>query len=127
MVGINYLLEAVEGLQTSRAAEFGRVAIGITVVSVVLKEAMARFAFWGCRRGDSGALRAEAWQHRGDSITWALLVAYIKQHFPQFGICVADYICTQLFFDNHDSYNFVERARESKRVQCRARVLGKRM
>ncbi|TGL60324.1 methylenetetrahydrofolate reductase [NAD(P)H] [Leptospira ognonensis] len=64
------------------------------------------------------------------------LVAYIKQHFPNMGIGVAgfpeghpatpnrlkeieylkwkidqgaDYICTQLFFDNHDYYDFVER------------------
>lgn len=64
------------------------------------------------------------------------MVAFIKKHFPHFGIGVAgfpeghpetpnrlkemdylkakvdagaDYICTQLFFDNHDYYDFCER------------------
>ena len=66
----------------------------------------------------------------------AELVAFIKQHFPQLGVGVAgfpeghpatpnrlkemdylkakvdagvDYICTQLFFDNNDYYDFCER------------------
>ena len=64
------------------------------------------------------------------------MVSFIKKHFPHFGICVAgfpeghpetpnrlqemdylkakvdagaDCICTQLFFDNHDFYDFCER------------------
>ena len=66
----------------------------------------------------------------------AEMVSYIKKHFPHFGVGVAgfpeghpetpnrlkemaylkakvdagaDYICTQLFFDNHDYYDFCER------------------
>ncbi len=74
MVGVNYLLEAIEGLQTNRAADFGRAAIAVTATSIVVKEAMAQFAFWGYRRGESRSLRAEAWHHRGDAITSAVIL-----------------------------------------------------
>ncbi len=76
MVGINYLIEAVEGLQVSRSAEFGAIAIAVTAASVVIKELLAQFAFWGCRRGrgESRSLNAEGWHHRGDAITSALIL-----------------------------------------------------
>ncbi len=74
MVGIAYLLEAIEGLQATRTARFGRLVIAVTAASVVVKEAMAQFAFWGRRREESRSLRAEAWHHRGDAITSALLL-----------------------------------------------------
>ncbi len=74
MVGVTYLLDALEGFQAARSARFGPVVIAVTAVSVVVKEAMAQFAFWGCRQAESSSLRAEAWHHRGDAITSLLLL-----------------------------------------------------
>lgn len=87
-------------------------------------------------RGDPPAGEKEFKMVEGGFNHAADLVAYIKKHFPQMGIGVAgfpeghpatpnrldemdylkkkvdegaDYICTQLFFDNRDFYDFCER------------------
>ncbi len=87
-------------------------------------------------RGDPPAGQSSFIQTPGGFGKAAELVAFIKQHFPAMGIGVAgypeghvetpnrlkeldhlkqkveqgaDYICTQLFFDNHDFYDFCER------------------
>lgn len=88
-------------------------------------------------RGDPPKEAAGVFKPHPDGFHYAAeLVAFIKKHFPQMGVGVAgfpeghpetpnrlkeiehlkakidagaDYICTQLFFDNHDFYDYRER------------------
>lgn len=88
-------------------------------------------------RGDPPKEAAGEWKPHPDGFLYAAdLVTFIKKHFPEMGVGVAgfpeghhstpnrlkeieflkakidsgaDYICTQMFFDNHDFYDFKER------------------
>ncbi|MFN2312423.1 MAG: cation diffusion facilitator family transporter [Spirochaetia bacterium] len=74
VVGFNFIIEAGERLLAGESAEFGIPAIAVTVISVVAKEALAQFAFFAARSTKSAAMRAEAWHHRSDAITSALIL-----------------------------------------------------
>lgn len=74
VVGFNFLSESIARLRHHQAAQFGMLCIVVFTVSVVLKEALARFSFWAGRRINSQALLADGWHHRSDSIASGLIV-----------------------------------------------------
>ncbi|TVR91200.1 MAG: cation transporter [Spirochaetaceae bacterium] len=77
VVGFSFIIEAAERLIAGESAQFGFLAIAVTGVSVVVKEALAQFAFYAARATGSGAMRAEAWHHRSDAITSVFILVGI--------------------------------------------------
>jgi len=69
IVGFNFLIESIRKFYSHQAAFFGKPAIVITVISVVVKELMARFAIWGGKKTGSKLLIADGWHHRTDSFS----------------------------------------------------------
>jgi cation diffusion facilitator family transporter len=77
MVGFNFVLESVEKLQSRQAGGFGTLAVVVFAVSVVLKEAMARFAIHAGKKSGYRSLAADGWHHRSDAVASALILAGI--------------------------------------------------
>ncbi|MBN1829171.1 MAG: cation transporter [Deltaproteobacteria bacterium] len=75
MVGLHFIVRSIEQLRVHNAAVFGRTAIAVFLASVVLKEALAQFAFWAGKKIDAPSLTADGWHHRSDAIASALIVA----------------------------------------------------
>lgn len=72
-----FMYKGVELLLRQEAAQFGTAAIVVTVVSIVVKEAMARITFWVARRSANTALQADGWHHRSDSLSSVVVLCGI--------------------------------------------------
>ncbi|MBE9510056.1 MAG: cation transporter [Bacteroidetes bacterium] len=68
-VAIHFAAESIEKLKHNEPADFGTFAIIVTIVSVVLKEALARYAFWVSRKIGFKSMKADGWHHRTDAIS----------------------------------------------------------
>jgi cation diffusion facilitator family transporter len=75
VVGAVFGYESIRRLLHRQAAFFSLFAIMVFLVSALLKEGLAQFAFWAGRKADSQAVIADGWHHRSDAIASALIVA----------------------------------------------------
>ena len=66
--GIALLLER-------QSASFGVAAIVVTVISILVKEVMARLTFAVARRSGNTALHADGWHHRSDALSSIVVLA----------------------------------------------------
>jgi cation diffusion facilitator family transporter len=76
-VAIHFAAESIEKLRHHEPADFGTIAIIVTIVSVVLKEVLARYAFWVGRKTGFKSIKADGWHHRTDAISSLVILVGI--------------------------------------------------
>ena len=81
MVGIEFLKDAILKLQERESAVFGWLAYTATIVSIVLKEALAQYAFYVARKTKNSAVRADGWHHRSDALSSVVVLAGLLLRF----------------------------------------------
>lgn len=64
-----FMYKGIELLLNHQSAEFGMSAIVVTIVGILVKEAMARITFWVARCSGNTALQADGWHHRSDALS----------------------------------------------------------
>ncbi len=77
IVAFEFVVQSLQRLHNHQPAFYGPVAVWAMVVSVVLKEAMAQFAFWTGKKTKMTSLTADGWHHRSDAISSAIILAAI--------------------------------------------------
>ncbi|MBW6491355.1 MAG: cation diffusion facilitator family transporter [Lentimicrobium sp.] len=77
VVAFNFVIEGVSRLRTRQEVNYGMLAIVATVISIIVKELMAQYAFWIARKTNARSVKADAWHHRSDAISSIVILAGI--------------------------------------------------
>lgn len=83
IIGYGILAESYERYLSKLEAKFGLIAIIVTLVSILFKEALAQFAFYSYRKTKNSVLKADAWHHRTDALSsvLVLIAIFLKDYF----------------------------------------------
>lgn len=74
MIAMDFFIEGIYRLKNQQEAQYGLIAIIVTIVSIIIKELMAQYALWGYRKCLCLSLKADAWHHRSDAISSLILL-----------------------------------------------------
>ena len=82
LIAFGFIRDAIGQLRIRESANFGTVALVVTIVSIVVKELMAQFAFYLGRKSGSTTVKADGWHHRTDALSSLVILI---------GILIKDY------------------------------------
>ncbi|MBN2805226.1 MAG: cation transporter [Prolixibacteraceae bacterium] len=77
LIAFNFIKEGIVKFYNHEEAQFGWLAITATVLSIVMKEGLAQYAFWAYRKTKSETLKADGWHHRSDAISSVVILVGI--------------------------------------------------
>jgi cation diffusion facilitator family transporter len=74
LVAFDFVLGAIEKFGTKEKTVFGTIAWVVTLLSIVIKESMAQYAFWAAKKSNSSILKADGWHHRTDALSSVVIL-----------------------------------------------------
>lgn len=69
-----FMLKGASQLYHGETAKYGTAAIVIMVTSIIIKELMAQYAFMVARKTGMTIVKADAWHHRSDALSSAVIL-----------------------------------------------------
>ncbi len=77
IIAFDFVVGAIEKFTSKEKTIFGVVAWVATIVSILVKESMAQYAFWAAKKTNASILKADAWHHRTDALSSVVILAGI--------------------------------------------------
>jgi cation diffusion facilitator family transporter len=74
IIAFGFLKDSIVQFKNNESTEFGTIAIVVTIISVVAKEALAQYAFYLGRKTDNVSIKADGWHHRTDALSSILVL-----------------------------------------------------
>ncbi len=104
LVAFNFLTESIKSLQNKEEAVFGTLALVVIIISIVIKELSAQYAFYTARKTGYLSLKADGWHHRSDAITSVLILVgiFINPYFPMIDGILGIIISIFIFYTGYE-------------------------
>ena len=68
-IAFDFICDAILRFRNHQAANFGTIAIVVTIVSIIAKEFLAQYAFYLARKTGNVSIKADGWHHRSDALS----------------------------------------------------------
>jgi cation diffusion facilitator family transporter len=69
VIAWDFLKDSIIKFQDKTFTDFGTIAVVVTVISIVVKEALSQYAFYIGRKTDNVMVKADGWHHRSDALS----------------------------------------------------------
>lgn len=77
IIAFDFLKNSIIQFKNHESVEFGAIAIFVTIISIIGKEALAQYAFYIGRKTDNVSIRADGWHHRTDALSSVVVLVGI--------------------------------------------------
>lgn len=74
LIAFDFLRDSIVRFKEHESTTFGTLAIVVTIISVVSKEALAQYAFFIYRKTGNVSIKADGWHHRTDALSSAIVL-----------------------------------------------------
>jgi len=74
IIAFDFVVGAVDKFISREQTNFGLFAWVATIVSILVKEGMAQYAFWAAKKAKSSILKADGWHHRTDALSSVIIL-----------------------------------------------------
>ncbi|MDR0472736.1 MAG: cation diffusion facilitator family transporter [Treponema sp.] len=69
IIAYEFLKDSIAQLSAKKTVSYGSIAIIVTLISIVIKEALAQYAFFIARKTGNASVKADGWHHRSDAFS----------------------------------------------------------
>jgi cation diffusion facilitator family transporter len=77
LIAYDFLKDSISQFKSKKEAHFGTLAIVVTIVSILVKEGLARYAFYIGKKTENLSVKADGWHHRTDALSSVIVLAGI--------------------------------------------------
>lgn len=77
IIAYDFLKDSIIQFKHRESTEFGTIAIVVTIISIIIKEALAQYAFYIGRKTDNVSIKADGWHHRTDALSSVVVLVGI--------------------------------------------------